>query len=112
MSNTNKHHPNEQEFLDNIQRRAAVDGDFRQRLLNEPDSVLAELAEQEIPADFTIRFIEKDESTDALIVLPDMVAETTELSEAQLEAVAGGQGDDTCWWTCGVTEVDVEMCEA
>ena len=104
MPDTHKPYSDEQDILNDVQRRATVDRDFRERLLNEPDSVLAEVTGQGVPEDFTIRFIEKDANTDALIVLPDMVPETAELSEADLEAVAGG---DWCWWlSCVVTNED------
>lgn len=114
MPDINTPHSDEQDIINDVQRRAAVDRDFRDRLLNEPNAVLAEMAGQELPQDFTIRFVEKDEHTDALIVLPDMVPETTELSEAELEAVAGG-GDGSCWvlscfaQSCAVSDVDVEV---
>lgn len=82
-------HPKSDEWkvLDDVQRRAATDSDFRERLLKEPNAALAEVAGRPIPDDFTIRFIEKDASTDALVVLPDLVHETQELSESELEAV-------------------------
>ena len=107
MSDVNNHQTSsEQDILDDVLRRAAVDRDFRERLLNEPGAVLARVTGQELPEDYTVRFIEKDEDTDALIVLPDMVPETMELSEAELEAVAGGGDDSKCWW---VTDVSISI---
>ena len=62
----------EQNLLNEVLQRAATDLGFRERLLNEPHRVLAEIADQELPRDFVIRFIEKDKDTDALVVLPDL----------------------------------------
>ena len=99
----------EQNLLNEVLQRAATDLGFRERLLNEPHRVLAEIADQELPRDFVIRFIEKDKDTDALVVLPDLVPETAELSGAELEAVAGGQM--TCYMiSCqGVSSIDIDV---
>ena len=94
----------EQNIPDEVLHRAATDLGFRQRLLNEPRGVLAEIWGQELPRDVVVRFVEKDEDTDALVVLPDLVAETAELSRAELEAVAGGDCDD-CGVSCWVVSV-------
>ena len=68
--------------------RAATDPDFRTRLLTEPNQTLGEFIDQEIPANVKIAFVENE--ADATIVLPDPVDRSAELSEDELEAVAGG----------------------
>ena len=102
----------DQRILDEVLQRAATDLGFREQLLDEPRGVLAEIAGQELPEDFVVRFIEKDEDTDALIVLPDLVPETAELSAAELEAVAGGQDIEICVYgaTCqGISSAEVDI---
>ena len=69
-----------------ILSRSATDADFRRRLLAEPKETLSEVLGQHVPYD--IRFVENH--ADATIVLPAVVAESTELSDSELEAVAGG----------------------
>ena len=46
----------EQNLLNEVLQRAATDLGFRERLLNEPHRVLAEIPDQELPRDFVIRF--------------------------------------------------------
>ena len=51
-------------------------------------ALLRQVAGQPLPAEFNIKFIEKGENVDALIVLPDFVPHNAELSVEELEAVA------------------------
>ena len=88
----------QEDILSHVQRHAAIDRDFRERLLNEPRATLSEVAGQSIPEDFTIRFIEKEKGTDALVVLADLVPETMELSPEELQALQG-ESPTICWWT-------------
>jgi hypothetical protein len=71
--------------------RSATDMEFRQKLLTDPRAALAEFSGKdvsELTTTFNVRFIEN--KADATIVLPDPVDPAAELSEADLEAVAGG----------------------
>jgi hypothetical protein len=67
--------------------KSATDADFRQRLLTSPREVLEELG-ADVPESLEIRFIENQ--ADATIVLPDIIDPSAELSDHELEAVAGG----------------------
>ena len=69
--------------------RSATDLDFRQRLLADPAAAVAEFTGREVPDTFNVSFIEN--RADATVVLPDYVDPETELSEDELEAVAGGE---------------------
>ena len=89
MSSTN----NQEQILQQITSRAAVDGAFRARLITEPHAAVRESVGIELPSTFRIKFVEKDASYDAMVVLPEFVDESAELSEAELEAVAGGSWD-------------------
>ena len=71
--------------------RSATDLEFRQRLLDDPISAIAEFNGVEVPETgigFDIRFVENE--ADATIVLPDPISIDGELSLDELEAVAGG----------------------
>lgn len=93
------HDPRLQEILD----RSISDTIFRQRLLTEPHRAVRETLGIEIPSSFRIRFIEKPEGDDALVVLPKAagrapapppIAEDDALDDAALEEVAGGWAAD------------------
>ena len=68
--------------------RSATDAAFRQRLLAEPSAAIAEFTGRPAPEGMDVRFIEN--TVDATIVLPDYIDPSAELSEEELEAVAGG----------------------
>jgi hypothetical protein len=83
-----------QEQMEAILSRSATDGKFRQQLLTSPREALSEHFGREIPETVNIVFIEN--RADATIVLPDFVDLQAELSEADLEAVAGGEPISSC----------------
>jgi hypothetical protein len=68
--------------------RSATDKAFRQLLLSDPRAAIAEATGQAVPANFRVAFVEN--TADATVVLPPVVSETAELSDSELEAVAGG----------------------
>jgi hypothetical protein len=70
--------------------RATTDRAFRERLLSNPQATMREVPGVYVPPSLRIRFIEKDEDLDVLIVLPDLVPEDGELSDEELEQIAGG----------------------
>ena len=94
------------DILNDALERATTDRGFRERLLNEPRAALAEMAGQALPQGFVIQFLEKDADTDALLVLPDLVPETDQLSDAEIQAV-GDCGADTCWLFSCANDTDV-----
>ena len=91
--------------LQQIFARSATDLEFREKLLNTPHEALAEFAgktSSEVPeALLDITFVESEtdfgNENGALIALPEYQGSAEELSEDQLETVAGGTG-----FTCGV----------
>ena len=97
----------DQEMANAVSTRAAVDRAFRQKLLTDPRSAVTEVLGHPLPATFRIKFIEKDANVDALIVLPDLEPTSGELSQEELEAVAGGLCWDTCGKSCVGTSVEV-----
>jgi len=78
-----------QELLQGVLARSATDTQFRQKLLVEPRAAFAEYTGREIPASFNVVFVENQ--ADATIVLPNAIDPEAELSEQELEAVAGGE---------------------
>ena len=79
-----------QTVLEQVNVKAATDGAFRAKLLTDPRSAIRENLGFEFPKAFSIQFIEKPTTLDAMVVLPDYVPDAEALSEEQLEAVAGG----------------------
>jgi hypothetical protein len=68
--------------------RSATDRAFRDKLVSNPRAAIAEFSGHEVSESFNVVFVEN--SADATIVLPDPVWNATELSEEELETVAGG----------------------
>ena len=89
----------DQQVLENVLARASEDLEFRQRLLTEPRRAIEDAFGVAIPADFRLKFVERDADVDALIVLPDLrrASEDDVLSEDELEQVAGGVSTHLTW---------------
>ncbi len=87
--------PDQQHALDAVLARAGEDVAFRRALLSEPHRAIRDAFGITIPAGFRIRFVEKADDVDALVVLPDLEragdeSNDRELSDSELEVVAGG----------------------
>ena len=94
-----------------IVQRSLQDEDFRQRVLDDPKGTLEQELGSGLPEGFEVRVVE--ESADTIyLVLPSASAlgdQGGELSDQELEAVAGGATNieptclDTCFGnTCGL----------
>ena len=84
----------QQEALEQILTRAAVDLDFRKALLVDPRKAILDGLGIRIPAHFRVKFIERGKDVDALIVLPDLQRQDDELDDCDLDSVAGGGDGD------------------
>ncbi len=84
-----------EKLLEAVVHRASMDGPFRAQLLADPASAIHSAFGVSLPEGFRIRFVEKDPGLDALVVLPDLHAADEELSDDDLEQVAGGSGTAT-----------------
>jgi hypothetical protein len=72
--------------------RSLEDGAYRQELLNNPTAVKEEIEKtmgQKLPDNFQVRVVEES-SNIVYLVLPPAMNSDEQLSEGQLEAVAGG----------------------
>ena len=81
------------EKMQQILVRSATDRAFRQKLLTDPRAAIAEFAGKpvsEVPASLDLVFVEN--KAGVTIVLPDPIDRATELSDQELQAVAGGTG--------------------
>ena len=97
MAGTN----DDREGLKAITTKAAVDREFRARLLKDPKAAIQEAFHRAAPAGVKLKFIEKDPNVDVMVVLPDLVLEDQELTAEELEAVAGGECKIASCWNSG-----------
>jgi hypothetical protein len=86
-SNPEKMQQVQQRFAE-VLTRSAGDADFRRQLVTDPRAALSAHFGKEIPESVNIRFVESGGTP--TIVLPDPVNASAELSDAELESVAGG----------------------
>ncbi|HWO24187.1 MAG TPA: hypothetical protein VNO30_35835 [Kofleriaceae bacterium] len=84
----------QQEALEQVLTRAAVDLDFRKALLVDPRKAILDGFGVRIPATFRLKFVERAKDVDALIVLPDFQRQDGELEDDDLDMVAGGNETD------------------
>ncbi len=74
--------------------RATSDSAFRQRLVDDPHAAVRDELGVTLPADVSVTVLQ--ESADALyLVLPPADGTSSDLSDAELGAVAGGRADGT-----------------
>jgi len=78
------------EIEDYLIERAMVDPEFRKELLTEPDRLLRELG-LPVGDDVKIRVLE-EEPRSFYLVLPRVLQDIEEASDADLDEVAGGTG--------------------
>jgi len=83
-----------------ITKRARIDPEFRKLALSNPAEAVKEASNIEVPANFKVRFVEAD-GANMIITLPEPVGKEGELSDAELEQVAGGgRGVSACGVSC------------
>ena len=88
--------------LEAFARKAATDGKFRELALKNPAAAVKELTGKDLPEGFKINAVARD-GADMVIVIPDLVKAGGELSDSELEAVAGGR----CAASCALSQVCV-----
>ena len=80
------------EIEDIIRNFAAESPEYRQALIDNPAEVLARQMGTEVPAGVTVKVVEETADTIYIVAPYAAPAEGSELSDADLESVAGGKG--------------------
>ncbi|MEM1247359.1 MAG: NHLP leader peptide family RiPP precursor [Acidobacteriota bacterium] len=80
------------ELEDIVRQFAAQSPEYRQALLDNPAEVLARQMGTELPAGMNVQVIEEEANTIVLVAPYVVPGEGSELSDADLESVAGGKG--------------------
>jgi hypothetical protein len=78
-----------QKTLNEIAKRAQTDPQFRQLALRDSKAAIAKVNSTPLPPGFRVRFVD-NAGANVTVVLPDPVGKEGELSDAELEQVAGG----------------------
>ncbi len=78
------------ELFFKCKHKAMVDKDYRAKILADPKGTIEEMAGKKMPDDFKIQVIESDPAASMAFVLPPMPETGVELSDDDLENVAGG----------------------
>ncbi len=83
------------QIMDKIVEQAQTNPEYYNQLMKDPRSLMSRQLGTEIPANVTIKVIEESPDT-YYVVLPYQPKEGAELSDADLEKVAGGILDKKC----------------
>ena len=76
-----------------IKRNAMKDPEFRALALSNPNAAIAKVTSNPLPPGFKVKFID-NAGANRTVVLPDPLARVDELSDAELEQVAGGRNNN------------------
>lgn len=83
-----------QQMLLKITRRASIDAEFRALALRDGAAAISKITSKPLPKDITYQFVDNSGRV-RVVPLPDLIVDTDELSESELEGVAGGDGPTT-----------------
>src|ERR1700730_17327652 len=80
-------------------KRATTDKEFRDLALSDPAAAVAKIDPRPLPAGFQVQVVAAD-GANMTVVLPDLIPNAGELSDAELEQVAGGGSANRCGGSC------------
>src|SRR5438270_12223581 len=80
-----------QQMILKITRRAAIDPEFRALALRDGSAAISKVTSKPLPKGVTYQFVDNSGCV-RVVPLPDPIVDTDELSESELEDVAGGDG--------------------
>lgn len=80
-----------QNAMATVLQRASVDATYRELALRDPAAAVKEATGVAVPAGFKLRFVD-NQGADLTLVLPALQKAGGELSDEDLEKVAGGKG--------------------
>ncbi len=80
-----------QEMIGLMYEFASTNPDYRKAMLDNPKDLLAKQMQQDLPDSLEVKIVEESADTFYLVV-PYVAAEGDELSDDDLEKVAGGKG--------------------
>lgn len=92
----------EQAFVD-ARKKAMTDKEFRELVLSNPHEAIEQVTGKAVPEQIKIKVIEADPAYHLTFLLPEMVSD--ELSDEELESVAGGVCSFRCGAYCCPTEL-------
>lgn len=87
--------------------RATADPAFRQFALSNPPEAVREATGKDLPPGYRLRLVD-GQGANMTIVLPDPQGAEGELSETELEQVAGGKS--ACAASCGISCISTCVC--
>ena len=73
-------------------KKTRTDAELRSLCLSDPVGAIKKATDKDLPEGFTVKFVEGG-GADMTFVLPDLVSAEGELSDKDLEKVAGGKHD-------------------
>ena len=80
--------------LEEIKKRSITDSDFRDLALSNPVAAISKVNSKPIPESYQVKFVDNSGPVKSFL-LPDPVSNVEELTDAELEAVAGGNRTNT-----------------
>jgi hypothetical protein len=82
-----------------VLKRSIADAEFRSLALRDGRGAIAKVSPKTLPPDLDFRFLDNSGRV-KMVALPDPVDNTSELSDAELEEVAGGCITFSCLNSC------------